>query len=155
MVDLPDSWTNTSYLPDSIDFIACPRQFKPDDINALYVDGRLSASQIATEVGLSKTTVLRRLNAIGVKKARIGRSADIYQYPHNPPYGHYVIGGRLLPDRQEMAIVRLILNLRDRERLGWREIVNCLNERKKKPRNAKLWSIGTIRKVYCRWQGKL
>lgn len=75
---------------------------------------------MAAQTGSSKTAVLERLYEAGVRGKRTGRDSQNYKFPKNPPYGFRVSDGRLVPERREMEVARLIVELRDRQRIGWR-----------------------------------
>jgi hypothetical protein len=74
--DRATRWANGSHVPDSIAIATCPSRTNPAVLGALYNDKGLSASQIAAEVGLSKTAVLERLQARGFRKTKTSREPE-------------------------------------------------------------------------------
>lgn len=105
--------------------------------------------------GLSKTSVLRRLHSLGIRKENIGEGAKDHQRAAvRAPYGHRVIDGRLVSDRQEQKVARLIVELRARQNLGWKEVVERLNVDELRTRNGITWKVGRVRMVFDRWNGK-
>ncbi len=119
----------------------------------LYQEG-LSAQQVADNIGISKQAVLARLRRFGVRNGQRGRTLDNYRFP-NPPYGQKVWGKRLVLNKKELRIVRIVIQLRDQEQLRWSQIVANLNELGIKTRTGRTWSRAGIKRIHKRWVGKV
>lgn len=120
----------------------------------LYKEG-LSAQQVADRVGISKQAVLARLRQIGVRRTPgRGRSPDNFRYPY-PPYGFRVVSQRLVLNRRELRIARLIVELRDCNGMKWAEMVEVLKAKGARTRSKREWSSVGLRRVHKRWSGKL
>src|SRR6185312_2348273 len=122
------------YLSDRIGVFAAPKLIEKATVARKYRESNQSIRQIAEELGLSKQTVMARLDAAGVKgRVRRGHSPENY-LNHNPPYGFRVINNRLVPSQKEMRTVRLVVELRDRRGIGWMQIAEVLNQKRIKNR---------------------
>ncbi len=155
MVDRSGCWANCNQVADFLALIANPSRTDFTTLNELYLKRGLSASEISAEIGLSKTAVIERLQAGGIRRARTGRDPDNYKFPKNPPYGSRVVKGQLVPDRLEMKVARQIVELRDRQQAGWRIIAEKLNNKGLKTRRGRPWTIDTVENVHARWHKAL
>lgn len=155
MVGSAARWTNPAHLIDTITFLARPERADRAVFCDLYVKNGLSAAEVAAQTGLSKTAVLERLHEAGVRGRRTGRDPENYKFPKNPPYGFRVSNGRLVPDRREMKVARLIVELRDRQRIAWRVIAERLNSDGIRTRKGRAWNIDSVENVYARWSGRV
>ncbi len=70
-------------------------------------------------------------------------------------YGNRIIDGRLVNDRQEQKVARLIVELRLRQNLGWKEVAQRLNIGGFRTRSGITWKVGRVRMVFDRWKDKL
>jgi hypothetical protein len=122
----------------------------------MYASG-YSLAAIATELDVAKTTVRQTLIADGISlRAHSNRqlaapSAAKSQSIKTAPYGYCLVGGRLIEDPREMAVVQLML--------GWWQsgmslgaIARRLNSQKIKPRKAAQWSQPTVGFIVQRQQ---
>lgn len=129
LVDRVGGWENHSYLRDFIPIRPSPKLIKNAELAQKYLRSTLSAQQLADEYGVSKQMILGRLREAGVRggKGR-GRAADNFRFP-NPVFGNKVVGGRLETNPTEMKIVRLVVELRDRQGWSFEKIADELNRR--------------------------
>ena len=142
------------YLADFLNYYHSPRR-TPSEIFAEFAQKGLTATQISEHTGLSKQAVLARLRKEGVRPAAgHGRQKDNYRYP-NPPFGFRVVNNRLVINSPEMKVVRLIVRLRTKEKLGWEAIVTHLNNERISSRTGRAWDRARIKRVYKRWANKL
>ncbi len=142
------------YLTDFVNYYHSPRRIPSQTFADLARKG-LTASQMGEQTGLSKQAVLARLRGNGIRsEPGHGRRKDNYRYP-NPPFGFRVVNGRLVISPPEMKIVRLIVRLREKEKLGWEAIVAHLNGSDIRSRTAKKWDRARIKRVFKRWAKKL
>jgi hypothetical protein len=110
----------------------------------MYASGA-SLSAIAAEIGIAKTTVRQALIADGVAlRAHSNRQLGAKTRSiKTAPYGYCLVGGRLIEDPREMAIVQMMLAWwRGGQSLG--AIARRLNSQKIKPRKASKWSQPTV-----------
>lgn len=148
--------TNTLVLPDFIEFLVKPARRKPAFFRDLYLIEGLSAAQIAERVGLSKTAVLERLRAQGVRNLPDRKASPNNYRLHEPPYGYSKIDGRLLVNRAELKVCRLVVELRERHKRSYKDIGVALELKGYKGRTEKRnWSHSTVARIYKRWKGKL
>src|SRR5258708_6210371 len=118
-MERPERCSNSIYLTDFIQFHTSPKHLETEYLIDLYVKKGLTGSQIAEQIGASKQMVLGRLRKAGVQNTGgRGRAPENYTH-HNPPYGYKVAHGRLAPNPKELRVVRLIVELIDRKKLGW------------------------------------
>ena len=155
LVDRSGCWANCNQVTDFLSLIVNPSRADFTTFSDLYLEKGLSASEIAVELGLSKTAVIERLQAGGIRRARTGRDPNNYKFPKNPPYGYQVVNGRLVANRLEMKVARQIVELRDRQKVGWRVIAEKLNQSGCKTRKGRPWTIDTVENVHARWCGAL
>ena len=151
----PTTTQNTIYLTDFIPLLLKPCKQKRKFYRDLYLKDGLSASQIAERVGISKTTVLERLREQGIRIPK-GRKTNPKKYRlHHPPFGFRKIDARLVPDRSEMKVCRMIVHLRIKG-MSFRKIAIELTKRNLKNRNGMVnWSHTIIRMLYHRWKEKI
>lgn len=155
MVDRAIQRTNRSYLYDFIPIILKPSRQKPDVFRDLYLKG-LSSSQIANQIGCSKTLVLDRLKKIGVdlSESRLTNPKN-YRLAESP-YGFSLRDGFLVPNKREMKVLRLIVHLRLHQDLSFENIARELIRKKIKNRRGKVvWQYCVVRKYFHRWKEKI
>lgn len=147
---------NTSKVSDFIDNIVIPKNAKSETIRDLYLDQGLTALQIAHQIGLSKTVVLRRLHALGIRQETVKQMELEKPRPvSRASYGYRIVSGKLVPDRYELKVVRIIVELRSRQGLSWSKLVKHLNSEKIKARGGGVWHITSVRMVFERWKDKI
>lgn len=154
MVDRIRSYAHREYLVDYIPIRPVPKLIENAKIAEKYRKHRLSAQQLADELGVSKQMVLRRLRKAGVHGQSRGRDVDNFRYP-NPAYGYKRSQGRLETNRAEMKIVRLIVELRDRQVLSFARIADELNRRGYRTRKGTAWISPSVGQIHKRWTGKV
>ena len=155
MVDPAGGWENHVYLRDFIPIRPSPKLIKNAELAQKYLRSTLSAQQLADEYGVSKQMILGRLREAGVRggKGR-GRAADNFRFP-NPVFGNKVVGGRLETNPTEMKIVRLVVELRDRQGWSFEKIAGELNRRGHRNRKGTKWHRVSTRHVHKNWTGKV
>lgn len=147
--------SNKTYVSEFISKTLLPKKQTPDDFAAKYLKNGFTVKQMAEEIGVAKSTALRRLRDAGVQtiKGR-GTSPDNYRYK-NPPFGFKLKEGRLVPNSKEMRIARLVVELRERQKETWEAISKALNEKNYRTRTGAKWSLHGARFVYMKWAEKL
>lgn len=158
MVDQPEYGANTGYLVDSINITFNVKLLNFDEIKDLFLDKGLSATQLAKKYGVSKTVILEGLHKIGVK---VGGGGERMTNPQNyrcknPPYGFLVKDGKLVPNKREMKVCRLIVELMGRQGLSSTAAARELETKRFKTRGgSENWDHSAVRRIFERWQGKL
>lgn len=157
MVDQPEYGTNTCYLIDMIQINVNSRTLDIDQITELFVKQRLSASQIGHRFGVAKSVILKLLNGAGVRIGKVGRSTDPKNYRNNsPPYGYSIRGGKLVPNKAEMKICRMVVELRGRRGYSTTQVAKELERLGYRNRKGNLvWNTATVLNIFERWNGKL
>lgn len=156
LVDQVGHRTNSTYINDFIGIFSIPKDVGTDKIADLYVKEGLTAAQVAARVGLSKASILRRLHSLGIRKGTLHEVTKGQPRPAvRAAYGQRIISGKLVNDRQEQKVARLIVELRERQKLGWKEVVDRLNGEGLRTRSGIPWKVGRVRMVFDRWHGKL
>lgn len=140
------------YLVDFIPGLHSPTKIDARSVVRLYREG-LSAQQVAERLDISKQAVFARLRRFDVRNCRRGCAPDNFRYL--PPYGQKVWRRRLVLNKKEIRVVRVMLRLRDQEQFRWSEIVAALAALGMKTRTGKTWSRSGVKRVHCRWSGKV
>jgi transposase len=155
-VERPAQGTNTALIFDPIPFLVKPHKQKPQVYRDLYLKKGLSAAQIAERLGCARTTVLERLRRQGIRKSG-GRMTNPDNYRlHEPPYGFSKVGGRLVPNKAEMRICRLIVELRERQGLSALSVSKELQKRGvSNRRGSATWSHHSVIRIFNRWKEKI
>lgn len=83
-----------------------------------------------------------------------GRAVDNFRFP-NPVFGKKVVQGRLEANASEMKVVRLIVELRDRQGWSFPKITDELNRRGYRNREGGNWHRVSVRRVHKNWTGKV
>ena len=123
----------------------------------MYLNDGLSAKQIAEAIGISKTVVLDRLHAEGIRmktgKDRVN-NPDNYRL-HTAPYGWKVKDGKLAPNKAELKICRRVVTL-VRQGLSYNAVAKELTKLGLRGRSGKAhWDHSTVISIYKRWNEKL
>lgn len=148
--------TNLPQVSDFLKFVSIPKAVDPALIRRFYLEKGLSASQIAEQVCLSKPAVLARLHQMGIRKQHSrGAQSDNFRFPQKVPFGKRLVDGRLVDDRRDLKVARLIVELRHRQNLPWNEVVKKLNLAGFRTKKGLPWKIGTVRAIFGRWIGKV
>ncbi|MGZ3806095.1 MAG: hypothetical protein ACXVB4_17910 [Pseudobdellovibrionaceae bacterium] len=158
MVQYPDHGTNTPYFIDIIQICLSAKSLDSDEIQDLYVHKGLSTSQIASRFKVSKTVILSRLHDLGIRESPISeRMTNPKNYRCRvPPYGFSIQDGKLTPNRLEMKICRLVVELIQRDGRTQSEVARELSRRGYKNRAGNLnWDSRTVFNIFNRWKDKL
>lgn len=146
---------HTDYLCDFIPIRPNPKIIKNAELAQKYLQSNLSAQQLADEYGVSKQMILGRLRAAGVHGGQgRGRAPNNFRFP-NPIFGMKAANGRLETNSAEMKIVRLIVELRDRQGWSFEKITAELNMRGLKNRKKTQWYRAGVGLVYKNWASKV
>jgi hypothetical protein len=158
MADQPECGTNTCYLSDFIEICLCPKHLNPAKIRDLYVRGGKSPAQIAAHFGVSRSTITARLNAQGLRlEIGEGRSGSPGNYRHpSAPYGHAVKNGKLVLNKSEQRVCKLIVEQIKRQNQNYNEVARELSKRGIKNRAGRSkWDGKAVAKIFNRWKDKL
>lgn len=79
---------------------------------------------------------------------------DNFRFP-NPIFGNKVVAGRLETNSTKMKIIRLVVELRDRQRASFGKIAVELNCRGHRNRRAAKWNRVSVGNVHKNWTGKV
>ena len=156
MVARPACRTNRSTMHDRVGFFVKPCLQRPAAFRDLYLNEGLSAAQIAHQTGCSKTFVLNRLRKQGMQNGS-GRRTDPRNYRlHDTPYGFSKNDGRLVVNKSELRVCRIIVELDASKGVSVRTIGKVLESRGIKNRKGiAVWSYGAVKRILERWRGKL
>lgn len=150
------------YYTDFIDFSHNPFIPKSEKnlhlVADLCLSKNLSASQISDKLGISKTSVLEKLHSLDIRfetgKGRM-TNPENYRAP-NAPFGYKIIDGRLMPYKKEIKICRLVVTLKNEEKISFNAIAKSLTEKKIKNRSGSYyWDHKVTKSIYERWNEKL
>ncbi len=155
---IQDEHREPLYYFDIIEHSISPYNISAAYISILYLEEKLSISQIAEKLGVSKSLITKRLHSLnikrGTKKKPINNPKN-YLAP-NCPYGYRVVKLQLLPFQKEIKVCRLILRLINEEKLSYRATARKLVDMKIKNRKGEIsWGHEVISSIYRRWNGKL
>jgi hypothetical protein len=157
-VDQVEYGTNRPYLVDFINLCFKAGQVDSAEIKQLFLEMHWSATQIARKFGVSKSLIIHRLHRMRIKvETGAGRMTKPDNYRHwKAPYGYRIFGGKLLINRQEIKICRMVVHLIERENFGVRETARELIRRSFKNKQGEVkWSHFVVQRIYDRWKGKL
>jgi hypothetical protein len=156
LVHQPEYGTNRTYIVDIINFSVKPGRVKIEEIQELYLKKGLSAAQIATKLEVSDSFVFERLRATGVRYSPSRNlNPENYLCP-TPPYGYKKRSGKLLPNKTELRVCRLIVQLIDHEKLTVAAVARELTRQKIRNRKGTIeWGHSTVKRIYNRWHGKI
>ncbi len=111
--------------------------------------------EVARELGIAKTTVLRNLRILGISlrpslSSPAGKIARNRNYNSGrTPYGHLVIRGRLVEHPKEMQVIHKMLALW-KSGLSFRAIASKLNSLGIKTRKGSPWWQATVAAIIRR-----
>lgn len=157
LVDQPECGTNTCYLIDFIKINVNSKTLNLEEIKELFVQKRLSASQIGRRFGVAKSIILKLLNEAGVRIGKVGRSTDPKNYRNNsPPYGYMIRDRKLVLNKAEMKICRMVVELRSRRGYSTTQVAKELERLGYKNRKGNtVWNTATVLNIFERWNGKI
>lgn len=158
MVRQPEYGTNYAYYVDFIQVCLSAKLLNSEEIGRLYLEEKLSLNQIASKFKVSRFAIRSRLRGLGIDidaVKPVSTNPENYRYS-NPPYGFQVRDGKLLPNRMEMKIGRLVIELIEREGCSHSEVARELERRCLKTRTGKTkWDSKTVFNIFKRWKNKL
>ena len=156
-MDHAECRTHTPTLVEIIEFQAPARSLDPAQIASLYTDKELTTSQVAKQLGCSKSYVVTSLKRRGLLRHKSISKINPNNYRSSmAPYGYRVVAGRLAPHAAEMKICRLVVELMDRRGMNQIQVVEHLSKKGFKNRGGKTtWHNQTVSRIYTRWKGKL
>ena len=158
MVRQPEYGTNTPYLADFIEICLSPQLLNAAKIRDLYQQDGKSKAQIAAQFGVSRSTVTSHLHSQGVHGGTgKGRSNNPDNY-RNPsiPYGHAVKDGKLVLNKAEQRICKLVVELIKRQGKNHSEVARELSSRRLKNRAGRTrWDSKTVFNIFNRWKEKV
>jgi IS30 family transposase len=158
MVQYPEYGTNTCYLSDFIEICLKINLLNSAQIRDLYLEKGLSASQIASHFNVSKGAIISRLKRLKINRGiQSGQLTNPNNYRHHVvPYGYSVRDKRLVLNKAEQRICRLVVELIDRREKNHSEVARELSSRNFKNRaGSTKWDSKTVFNIYKRWKGKL
>ena len=128
------------YIPDSTTFSTISTLTNEFVLREKFLSQGLSAAHIATELGVSKTTVKARLRAFGIRKnTPNGKSR------YNLALGEKMVKGRVRPHKAELQVLKTILTMHTKKGLSPTSIADILNTMKiPTKRQGKKWSNSVI-----------
>jgi len=158
LVDQTRIGKNTNYLVDFIEITFAAKLLNVEEIRRLYVEGGYSSAQIARKFGVAKSVIVSRLHDAGVKPGRgVTRSNNPENYRCRvAPFGFSIKDGRLVPNRSELRICRLVVELMGRKKWTASATAKELGSKGYKNRygNAR-WDHSSVIGIFKKWNGKL
>lgn len=147
------------YYTDIIQHSVKPFKSSSHEIAEMYLKEGLSSSQISDKLGISKTAVLERLHALGIRESgSVGKkmiNPENYRAPI-VPYGYRKSGDQLVTNKKEIRICRLAVQLVNERGLSLMATARELMARNIKNRNDNIWwDHSMVRGIYRRWNGKI
>ena len=158
MVQQSEYGTNCTYYVDFIELCLDIKLLNSEEIGKLFLEKKLSTNQIASRFKVSRFVIMSRLRDLGIN---INETKSVPTNPDNyrcttPPYGFQVRDGKLLPNRLEMKICRLVVELIQRDGQNHSEVARELARRGLKSRTRKAkWDSKTVFNIFKRWKDKL
>lgn len=154
----PECRTNLSYLVDFIPICLTAKLISSAEIRQLYLENSLTAVQIARHFGVSRASIGARLRELGIKEQGRSQSGT---YPKNyrqrtPPFGFSLRNGQLIPNKSEIKICRMIVQLVGRDGQKQNAVARELSRKGYKNRaGSRIWNSKTVFNIYRRWKDKL
>lgn len=108
-----------------------------------YIENGLSTTQIAAELGVSRSAVKERLREIGILN---GRASRAHYLTGQVPFGWKKEHGQLVPHLGEQRTLQEIRGLRTAGK-SLRGIAQILNSKSIKPKNGETWHAETVRRA--------
>lgn len=150
--------TNRPYLVDFVPVCFSPQLINSAEIRHFYEKEGLSVSQIAERYGVVKSVILRRLRQMGVEteKGYLRQSNPNNYRRAKPPYGYLVKNGKLVLNKSELKVCRLVVEMMGRQDKGARETARELMNRGFKNRQGDVsWGHLVVQQILKRWNGKI
>ncbi len=158
LVDQTRIGKNTNYLVDFIEIIFSAKLLDVEEIRRLYVEEGLSTPQIARRFGVAKSVIVSRLHDVGIKPGRgVTRSNNPENYRCRvAPFGFSIRDGRLVPNRSELRICRLVVELMGRKKWSANATAKELGTKGYKNRSGSTrWDHSSVIGIFKKWNGKL
>ena len=146
----------SEYISDYIDFRPRLDQLNHAEVRELFIEKRLSASQIAARLDCSKTHILRSIHDFGLSRPKVDRAdPENYTLPI-APYGYRKSQNKLVVDAKELRIAKLIVELKDRRGMNILQVGRELVRLKLSARSGKVaWHNHTVTRIYKYWKNKI
>ena len=154
----PEYGTNHSYYIDFIQICLAVKFIHNDEIRVLYQEKRLTTNQIASRFKVSRTVIQCRLRDLRIEENILTNKVN---NPQNyrcrvAPYGFAIESGKLVPNRLEVKICRLVVQLVQHQGKGHSEAARELTRLGYKNRSGNaVWDSKTIFNIVKRWKDKL
>ena len=158
MVQQPEYGKNQAYYIDFIQICLAVKFINNDEIRELYQEKGLTINQIASRFKVSRTVIQCRLREMRTKESI---PANKLNDPQNykcrvAPYGFTVESGKLVPNRMEVKICRLVVQLVQRQGKSHSEAGRELSRLGHKNRSGNInLDSKTIFNILKRWKDKL
>jgi len=154
----PEYGTNQPYYIDFIQICLAVKFINNDEIKELYQEKGLTINQIASRFKVSRTVIQCRLRELRITDCIPVNKLNSHQKYRCrvAPYGFAVESGKLVPNRLEVKICRLVVQLvqcqgktqseagRELSRLGHKNLSGNT-----------VWDSKTIFNILKRWKDKL
>ncbi len=128
---------------DTIDFFSISPLKNTSLLAEKYLKNSLSTTQIASELGVSRSAVKERLREIGVLNGRASRHSYL---TGQTPFGWKKERGKLVPHLGEQRVLQEIKELRASAK-SLRSIAQILNSKSIKSKNGETWHAETVRRA--------
>ena len=158
MVQQPEYGTNHAYYIDFIQICLAVKFINSDEIKELYEVQGLKINQIASRFKVSRTAIQCRLREMRLKESTTSSNPNSRQNYRSrvSPYGFSAESGKLIPNRLEMKICRLVVQLVQRQGKNHTEAARELSRLGYKNRSGStVWDSKTIFNILKRWKNKL
>ncbi len=158
MVQQPEYGTNHSYYIDFIQICLAVKFIHNYEIRELYQEQGLTINQIASRFKVSRSVIECRLRELRTQQSI---PANKLNDPQNyrcrvAPYGYSVESGKLVPNRLEVKVCRLVVQLVQRQGKSHSEAARELERLGYKNRSGNsAWDSKTIFNILKRWKDKL
>jgi hypothetical protein len=113
-------------------------------LEQLYVGRHLSAREIASVTGVSRSMVLEALDRFGIPQNGNG-----HRRPGHIPFGFDYLSYRLVKNKAEQGVIRLIRQYRVGGQ-SLRQIASQLNQHLVPTKNSGIWQANTVRLILAR-----
>jgi predicted transcriptional regulator len=145
------------HYTDIIEHSVNPFKSKSSKIAEMSIKDGLSASQVAEKLGISRTAVLEKLHALGIRNEAL--KGERMTNPNNyraavAPYGYRKVDGQLVANKKELRICRLVVRLINEQELSLNGTARDLMQKNIKNGNV-WWDHSMVVSIYKRWNGKL
>ena len=155
LVRQPEYGTNHAYYIDFIQICLGVKFINNDEIRELYEAKGLTTNQIASRFKVSRTVIQCRLRELRINT---GISTQKLNNPKSyhcrvSPYGFAIESGKLVPNRLEMKICRLVVQLQGKSHTEAARELSRLGYKNRS--GSTVWDSKTIFNILKRWKDKL